>query len=231
MNVNANPLIFWFLLRIYSSPTYLAQIRSEIAPYITSSVSQPLILNVPGILKSCNLLKAAYYECLRIDVSSVSNKVAHSDFYVTESAADAFGGPPQSYLIRKGEYVQIYHNMHQNDPRYFPDPDIFRPERFLIEDEEENGVDEKRDTKGAEGKVGKGKLVATQGTIRPFGGGVTFCKGSKVAEREILLYVASVLTVWDAEPVGGEWKTPEHQRSSGSFLPKKDIRVRLTRRI
>ncbi|MCJ1478633.1 Cholesterol 7-alpha-monooxygenase [Lambiella insularis] len=217
MNVNANNMVFWLLLRIYSSPPALSSIRSEIAPFTISEDAQgALKLNIDALTKSCPRLKAAYFESLRIDVGTATMKTIFSDVTLTESASDAFGRPAQSYRIKKGEYIHVNHSLHQTDERYFPEPAVFKPERFLVHGETEGG---------------EKTMTAQQGSIRPYGGGLNLCKGYKFAEREILLFVAGILATWDAEPVGGEWKLPGHVRGSGAYLPARDLRVRLSRRI
>lgn len=146
-----------------------------------------------------------------MDTGASSIKSTVADFTLTESAADG----SQSYRIRKGEYIHVYHSLHQTDPRYFPAPEVFDLERFLLREEKDDG---------------EGPLVAHQGSIRPFGGGLNLCKGYKFAEREILLFAAGILATWNVEPVGGAWKLPAHVKGSGAYLPAGDFRVRLTLR-
>lgn len=115
------------------------------------------------------------------------------------------------------------HGLHQTDPRHYPEPGVFRPERFLVK---------------GEGEEGAGTVEAHQGTIRPFGGGHNLCKGYKFAEREVLLFVAGILAAWDVEAVGGGsgregergGEVPAHVKGSGAFLPRGDFRVRMRRR-
>ncbi|MCJ1412553.1 hypothetical protein MMC19_006650 [Ptychographa xylographoides] len=214
MNVNANNVVFWLLGRIYSSPEILTGIRNELSSFVLCT-EKKCELNIDGITKSCPLLKAAYFECLRMDVVTTTFKKSNADFTITESTSDTFGGPQQTYLIKKGEHIHLAYSLHHTDPRYFSEPGIFRPERFLVEEE---------------GEGGEAKLVAQQGTLRPYGGGHSLCKGYKFAEKEILLIVASVLTTWDAIPVTGEWKLPRQIRASGAYIPAGDWRLRLSRR-
>ena len=217
MNVNANNIVFWLLIRICSSPETLTRVRNEITPFIKivsrkSSEGVNCEIDIDGITKSCPFFKAAQYEVLRLDVAAASMKTCTADITIEESTADAFGAVPQSYVIKKGEWVHVNHNLHQTDARYFPEPELFRPERFYVKDEAE------------------GRMVANQGSIRPFGGGHNLCKGYKFAEREIMIIVAGILSMWDLSPVGGEWEMPGHKRGSGAYLPSSDFRVRLTRR-
>lgn len=207
MNVNSNNIVFWLLTRIYASPRHLALIRAEIRPFTHPRIS------VPDITHSAPLLRAAFYECLRLDTASTTIKTVSAPFTITESPSDAFdGAAPQSYRINAGEFIHVDHGLHQTDARYYPEPAVFRPERFLVRGPGEGG----------------GKAQANQGTLRPFGGGHNLCKGYKFAEREILLFAAGILAAWDVEAVGAT--VPAHVRGSGAFLPRGDFRVRMRRR-
>ena len=99
------------------------------------------------------------------------------------------------------------------DPKYFKDPVKFEPERFLVENED-------------------GSLSTDQGTIRPFGGGPSMCKGRVFAERECLALVAGVLMFWNIEPASKKigWVIPKQKKTSAVCLPAEDIRVRVKRR-
>jgi cytochrome P450 len=41
-----------------------------------------------------------------------------------------------SYMLRKGEYITMPHELHMRDPKYYQDPDKFKPERFLVSNED-----------------------------------------------------------------------------------------------
>lgn len=127
MNVNSNNIVFWLLTRIYASPRHLALIRAEIRPFTHPHIS------VPDITHSAPLLRAAFYECLRLDTASTTIKTVSAPFTITESPSDAFdGAAPQSYRINAGEFIHVDHGLHQTDARYYPEPAVFRPERFLV---------------------------------------------------------------------------------------------------
>jgi cytochrome P450 len=98
------------------------------------------------------------------------------------------------------------------DPKYYKDPTTFDPERFLVKGED-------------------GSISVEQGTIRPYGGGPSMCKGRVFAERECLSLVAGVLMFWDFKPVGEKgWVIPKQKKTSAVCLPVEDIRVRVTKR-
>ena len=141
MNANANNLVFWIILRICSTPDLLQRIRTEVAPY--DSVKDPetvsrfpeprrLKLDVEGLSRSCPLLTACYLEALRLHSAPVTVRHVQKAVVVTENAAGDLGGKAQSYLLETGSYVEICHELHQSDRRYFEQPELFKPERFLV---------------------------------------------------------------------------------------------------
>lgn len=235
MNVNANMAIYWLLLHIISDSDLLAEISGEIAPFAKANRPDPAVtgfsfpepptlsLDIDGLMKSCPMLKAAYYETLRLDSSAFSYKEVVSNFTATESQEDAAlrNETSQSYNFRTGEYVCIPHGMLHHDELYFPDPNKFDPRRFLVKDNTQAGPEEKKSnsTRG---------LTANMGTIRPFGGGSTACKGRLFAEREILAFTAGLLSLWDIQPADGKsWKIPGRIPASAVALPDKETRVKL----
>jgi hypothetical protein len=95
--VNANKVTFWLLLDIISSPTLLSTIRAEIAPFTnpttsTKSKTQTLTLDVNGLMKSCPMLKATFYETMRLYAAGTSYKEVLQPVTLTESPEDAAGG-------------------------------------------------------------------------------------------------------------------------------------------
>lgn len=215
MNVNANLLVFWLLYHILSQPSLKEDILKEIAPYTRHSqektglrIDPPPNMNIDidGILNQCPLLKATLYETMRLDTSSVSYKEILSDFHVTEKLHDAHlngRSQPDTYELKRGQWLATVHGAYQTDPRLFPDPAKFDPQRFLKPDAHDPS-----------------KLVADMHTIAPFGGGHAMCKGRLFAEREILLFASSILAGWDIVPAepNTSWKHPGHVRGK-LYLP------------
>ena len=191
--VNSNAVIFWMIYRIISNPDLHSRLLAEIASYarLVSSndgFSTPtLSLDMPNLCRSCPLLKATYFETMRFDSRPFSYKKVVSDTIVTESAEDAAllgKTQPQSYFLPAGTFAAIAHGAIQADPNFWPNPETFNPDRFLVPDE----------------KSPRG-VKAEMKHLTPFGGGVTICKGRTFAEREILLFTAAMLTCWEFEPV------------------------------
>lgn len=226
MNVNANPVVFWLLYRILSTSGLEKQVLEEIAPHVkvvqkNSGLPVPdpasLSMDLQGLLEASPVFKASYFEAMRVDTAAMTYKELRGDLTVTESVEDAnLNGRSEarSYKMSKGEFIAVPHGVHQADPKYFPNPETFDPRRFLVPDESDPS-----------------RLRADVRTLRPFGGGVTMCKGRLFAEREILAYVAAILTMWEIKPAAGStWKEPGHRVGSGAFLPASNVRVQISRR-
>ena len=243
MNVNANQIIFWALWHIYQDPKLRSEIRAEIAPHAILSpihsdlpIKEPprLTINLDALLHKCPLLKATYFETLRLEAQSTSYRTVTESFTVTESAEDAAldgKSQPQTYKFKKGSYICIPHGVHQMDGRYWKEPKRFNPRRFFVSvdthsDKKDENDDDKKEGLSAE------KTAVDVGTMKAFGGGATMCKGRNFAEREVLTCVAAVLTSWDVEPADGtgRWTDPGRVLGAGTFTPRRDVRVRMRRR-
>jgi hypothetical protein len=207
------------LRNIYATPGLLEDIRREIAPFARLTKDHHLQIDWKGLLNRCPLFKSCYFESLRIDSAPWSFKRLQKNCTVQEAAEDARlakGGEkgsnkPTTFHLEKGDAVLVPSDLHHSDPRYFTNPSAFQPERFFVED--------------------GGAVRSEIKSIRPYGGGATMCKGRFLAEREVLAFVAGMLTCWDLEPVeGSSWEMDGKMKTSGVCSPKDDLRVSLKRR-
>ena len=166
-------------------------------------------------MHSCPLLKASFYECLRLDTSPVLLRKVQKDFTIIEPRSAMFGDEqPPAYLLRPGEFVAIPLVLHHQDPSVFDSPQVFRPERFHVPSEK-----------------GEGREVADLDVVMPWDGNDGTGLGIDVVEREVLAFVAGILALWDFEPAkSGRWVTPVHRTSPNFMEPKSDVRVRVRRR-
>lgn len=215
--VNANKVIFWMLLHIISTPPLLEAIRKEIKPYATVDKTGSLKLEVDTLIKRCHLLRATFFESMRIYTAGTSYKKVLQDLTLTESDEDAhtFGKPRgQTYHIKAGNFLVIPHATMQIDPRLWDNPSKFSPERFLVPQEK-----------------GPKTMRSDMRHLNAFGGGHSVCKGRFFAEREVLIFVAAFLSSWDFAPTGKEWQEPgKYYNGTGTANPRHNVRVRISKR-
>lgn len=239
MNINANHVIFWTVFHLFSRPGTLNAIRDEISPFVKIKKQEAtglpiaetpkLDIDVQGLLHKSPLLKGAMLEAMRLEVGGTPYKSVLQDFSITESEEDAkMAGKqyPETYLFKKGDMICIPGKVHQDSPTYFPDPEKFDVKRFWASSKE-----------GEEEEKEKEEVTLDYQRMRIWGGGSTMCKGRKFAEREVLIFVASIIMCWDIEPVDksnvlsdGRWKHPGRKLVSGAGVPVKNIRVKMSRR-
>lgn len=250
LNANANGLVFWMIIRAAADPSLLSRIRAEIMPYVRAHAVVPgrenrvdyasptiaedpkLLIDIGGLTTQCPLLKATYLECNRVHSRPVSfRKVINDLILVDPTPSISSSSASASHQLLASSYLHIPHFLHHTDFSYFPDPESFRPERFLTTTEE---GETKVDTK----------------TLRPYGIGASMCKGRLFAEKEVLGFVAGFLMCWDIEALErigkldkvekGErkvkrekvgLKVPGNVKTSAISRPNDDCRVKLTRRV
>ncbi|KAI0129038.1 cytochrome P450 [Xylariales sp. AK1849] len=207
-NGNTQPLLFWFLTYIYSTPGLVDILRKEIAPWVVLSTEGPVeikSIDIPSLGRECPLMKSALFETFRLGSEATSIRYVARPMTVVDGK--------YNHHLQPGTFVSAPHSVVQKDPAVFPDPDKFVPDRFLELDAE------------------TGKQVPRYGRLRPWGIGSGSCKGRTFAEKEILTLGAAVMSVWDIEPAGGTWKVPAMIPGTGAKKPVQDIRVLLRRRL
>jgi cytochrome P450 len=106
------------------------------------------------------------------------------------------------YRLRKGTMVFFSQYIVQRDPRWFPDPERFCPERFT-----------------PEAKAGRPRFA-----YFPFGGGGRQCIGESFAWMEAILALATIAQRWRFELVAGQ---KIELQPKITLRPKNGIRVKL----
>lgn len=236
-----NPEVFWLLIRIFSTPNLVARLREEFSPYIT--ITQPsgsfgpmepprVQIDEKGLSTSCPLLKSCYIESLRLDNAPWSLKKVVKEFSVSDPSA----AKPMSYVLKAGTYVDVAFDMHFTDPLYFPSPEKWIPDRHIVKTSTitttKTTTTAPNSEEAADNTIeAPTTITAEWGTVRPFGGGQSICKGRLFAEKEILSSLAGIMALWDLEPVGNAgWKIPRQGKATAVAKPLDDVRVRVLRR-
>jgi cytochrome P450 len=148
----------WALYELGRHPKVVAKMRAELEA-LGPDPDPNVILTQPyleAVFKETVRLHPILSECARVPMEPVQ-----------------IGGrtvrPPQALVV---SIVSIHH-----DPNTYPEPDTFRPERFL---ERKYNIYE----------------------FLPFGGGHRRCMGAGLAEYTIRLALAEAVTRWDFETAG-----------------------------
>lgn len=210
-NGNTQPLVFWFILFIYATPGLVDELRKEIAPYVpVSTETQPpsiTSLDIRALSSKCPLLKSTLYETFRMANLPTSLRLVRRPITISDGE--------HKHQVKKGSWLSAAWSLVNKDPSIFPDPDTFKPDRFIETDP---------DTQ---------MRTTRYGALRPWGNGAGICKGRTFAEKEILGLGAAVMALWDISPVGGEgaqWEIPGMLPGTGAVLPDREVRAVLRRR-
>lgn len=142
----------WYLLG--SHPEVVAKMQAEVAAACADRL--PTLEDLPQL----GYIDQVFKEAMRI-LPSVWT-------FMREPAEDVVIG---GYLVPKGAYVFISPYVMHNNPEYFPEPDVFRPERF---------------TKEFEHSLPKAAYV-------PFSMGPRVCIGKNFALMEARLILATLI--------------------------------------
>ena len=168
MNAKPNPLLSWLLLHIYADPSLLASLRAEVAPYVPLAARSAQAFPIPepvrlqsidhdGLTNHCPLLRSCYLETLRLDTASHSFRIMGSQEDRVLAPAAAGGGAKAqrpSYLLGKGSFVHVAHDMQHKNPAVYEDSLTWRPDRHVVRVTDKDGAE---------------WVSVNMGGLRPFG--------------------------------------------------------------
>ncbi|XP_026813244.1 cytochrome P450 6k1-like [Rhopalosiphum maidis] len=120
-------------------------------------------------------------------------------FSVMRVATKTYALPDESFVIEKGQKIIIPMFSIHRDPKYYPDPMKFDPERFSTEQ----------------------KSQRPNGTYLPFGDGPRLCIGKRFAESEMKLALSNVLSKFEVLPCE-QTEIPVDIRSGSGFITPKN---------
>ena len=176
--------IAWGVYHLARRPEAQARLREELDA-LGPDVAPEALVRAP-------YLSAVVSESLRIEpiVTDVV-RVCRQDF------------PLGDYVVPAGEIIFVLLCAVLRDPRLFPEPTEFRPERFL-------------------------ERTFTAAEFAPFGGGSRRCLGAAFAESEMAIVLALIARDWDVTLAD---RAPEVcVRRNLTMGPKRGVRVRLHKR-
>ena len=209
---NTIPSTFYMLVNIYSNPSLLRDIRSELETHsVTSTSATSKTLHVLALRDRSPLLSSTWNELLRLYARGASSRLVLEDTWLDNK-----------YLLKKNMFVQMPIAVMHSDPSVWgPDAHTFNARRFMKSDDDSN----------------RGKFAAAKSgaAYRPFGGGWALCPGRHFVTTEVMMLTAWLVLRFDMESLerGGEWVVPEQKQESlatSVFPPAKDINVKIIER-
>lgn len=223
INTKLSTMIFWNLVHILENEYVCEKVMQEIAAYAKASrsctpgfdmlESPSLLVDMNGLLDKCPMFKASYYETLRLHSTELSFWRLQSDIMLTESASDASAAKDISctYSFKKGDYIGVSQGLINSDPIIFEDPSEFDPDRFLGK----NIIGTERRANS----LNVGNLETSYHRDQN--------TGHDLEMGVIMAFTASLLALWDIQPVKETWNIPKSKVAWLVNEPRSDIKVQI----
>ncbi|KAF4999383.1 hypothetical protein FGRMN_2524 [Fusarium graminum] len=176
---NTIPTLYWFFVHVFSRPELVKSLRDEVTPAVKTDGETQGVIDITILDQKCPLLTSCYREAIRLSSQATGNRRVLEDTLVTDSNG-------KSYLLKKGENVQMSALVGHTLDVWGEDISDFKPDRFIESGLKENSANEK----------------AKRAAYIPFGGGRSLCPGRNFAFAENLGLVACLLAGFDVTLTG-----------------------------
>ncbi|XP_050460257.1 cytochrome P450 9e2-like [Cataglyphis hispanica] len=168
---SSSTLMSFLAYEIAVNPHVQEKLQNEIDKVLEDTNGQPSYETVNGMV----YLNATINETLRMyPVQLMTDRVCTKDFELPATLPD---GKP--FLVKAGMLIWISFYGLQHDPKYFPEPEKFKPERFLGENKESE---------------------CNLNAYYPFGLGPRMCIGNRFALLETKVMLLHLLARCDLKP-------------------------------
>lgn len=167
---SSSTLMSFLAYEIAVNPHVQEKLQREIDKVLEDSNGQPSYEAVNGMV----YLNATINETLRMyPVNLMTDRLCTKDFELPAALPDA-----KPYIVKAGSIIWISFYGFQHDPKYFPEPEIFKPERFLENKETECNLN----------------------AYFPFGLGPRMCIGNRFALLETKVMLIHLLARCNLKP-------------------------------
>lgn len=191
--VNTTPATFWNLYHIYSDPSLLQKVRTEVETALTTTTDTAGFpcrqLNVTKLRTACPLINSVFQEVLRFRSANASVRLVLKDLILQDR-----------HLLKKGSVVHMPSRViHYDTSVWGPNAREFVADRFV--------------------HVQQPSTKIHPGAFRAFGGGNTLCPGRHFATTTILAIVAMFVLRYDAQPASGDGKWTNLTQEINNLVP------------
>jgi cytochrome P450 len=166
------------MLHVLRSPDLTSRVRDELIRAGYSNLSPAERISI--LPSKAPLLQSIWFETLRMHNNLLT---------VREVTKDLTLSGTRDWKLQKGSVVSIPATLVHFDEGIHPSPEEFHPERFLDR------------SLGGEGEN-------PSKTLKPFGGGSTYCPGRIFGEKQFMGFIAALVVNYDIEVTGKDWSVP-----------------------
>lgn len=181
MNGSSIPNAYCALLRTFSTPGLVSEVRAELERVGYPKLQPSEYVTV--IPSKVPLLRSIYFESLRVHINAINIRevLAPTDLVTKD----------RTWKVEKGGVVTLAGTLLHEDKDLHPHPEQFQPKRFM--DKEAGG-----------GGENPAKYM------KPFGGGTSYCPGRVFAEKQIIGFLAAMIMRYDIKIVTKDYVIPRN---------------------
>lgn len=207
---NTIPSAFWALFCMLKDGSTGACIREAQAAHGAAKGDDEALGS--ELASGLPVITSVVSEALRLCIGSLTVRKAVESFELK------LKGTGSSVHVRAGDRIVLAPVMTHMDKTIYPDPSVFRRERF---DKSEDDMETKDEPNTQEPSH---KTLPPSVALQPFGGGVSMCPGRFLAMGEVKAFVAQIAMRWEIElmPVGEDKNEigEGHMRLDGHGVPR-----------